>query len=146
MHGNSKLTPELQSAIVATLRLGLFIEEAAEYNGISAHTYHNWRRRGSQALEQSEKEGTDVPYDERPYAEFFLATREARIAGQAVHVGNLRNIALDERANDSARVRASTWLLERSWPDKWGRRDTVELTGKDGAEPLTIELKWPEEM
>lgn len=148
MHGNIKLTPERAGGILSALRMGLFIKEAAEYNDISERTYHEWVKRGREAIEHAEKTDTEVPYDERPFAEFAAAVRPARIAGAAVHLANLRTLALDERTSDSARVRASTWILERAYPETYSRRDTVELTGPtgEGAEPITIELKWPEDM
>jgi hypothetical protein len=44
----------------------------------------------------------------------------------------LRNIGIIQTAAQNGTWQAAAWYLERTNPKKWGRHDTVEVTGTDG--------------
>ncbi|MCY1703649.1 hypothetical protein [Deinococcus sp. SL84] len=113
----TKLTPELQAEFVKVLRSGNWIETACSYVGIHPDTYYEWMKRG-----ESSSPSNQI------YRAFRDAVLEARAAAEMECVIRIR------MAGSKGNVKADMWFLERSFPERWGRR-RVEVTGKDG-EPL----------
>ena len=114
----TKLTPELQTALIKALSSGAFIEAACEYVGIDPGTYHRWMAKGAE-------EDTDPVYGE--FREAIKAARAAvtlRMAGRVLE------------AADDGSWQAGAWWLERSFPDQYGRR--TNLAGPNGG---AIEVK-----
>ena len=144
-HGNSKLDNAVQTAIIAALRLGYYQDQAAELAGITPRSLQGWKKRGREALEHTESSGSPVKSGDEKYVEFFLAVREARIQAEGIYLGVIRTVATDERAPAAARLRASEWWLERSFPDRWGRTDRIEVGGPVDGEPIRIKMLWPEQ-
>lgn len=99
----SKLTPEVRERIVAVLRSGAYVQQAAEAAGIGRSTFDDWMRRGeSEAKEDA------------PYRELREAVEQARAEAEARHVALI--------AKASARSwQAAAWLLERQYPERWGK-------------------------
>ena len=98
----SKLTPEIQDRIVAAIRAGNYVETAARHAGIDPATFYRWMERG--AKERSGK-----------YREFRKAVEKARADAEVRHVAIIAQAA-------TKRWEAAAWWLERSFPDRWGRR------------------------
>lgn len=113
----TKLNPELQADFVKVLRSGNWIETACDYVGIHPDTYYEWMKRG-----ESNSPSNQI------YRAFREAVLEARAAVEMECVIRIR------MAGSKGNVKADMWFLERSFPERWGRR-RVEVTGKDG-EPL----------
>jgi hypothetical protein len=44
----------------------------------------------------------------------------------------IRNVGIIQQAAQDGSWQASAWYLERTNPRKWGRHETVEITGADG--------------
>ena len=109
----SKLTPEVQAAIVADVEAGNYPEVAAECAGIAGRVYYRWMSRGE----------SEDPADES-YRQFRQAVTRARAKAEASMVTIVRVDAIENA--ESAR-----WYLERSASDRWGRRDklTIEIPG-----------------
>jgi len=107
----TKLTPELQTQIVAYITAGAYIETAAAAAGVVKNTLYDWLKRG--------KTG------EEPFAAFSDAVERAM--GQA----DMRDLAVIDKAAQANQWQAAAWKLERKHPDKWGRT-RVEVTGADG--------------
>ena len=108
----TKLTPELQTQIVAYITAGSYVETAAKASGIDKTTLYDWLVRGAK--------------HEEPFAAFSHAVERA--LGQ----GELRDIAIIDNAAKSGVWQAAAWKLERRNPKMWGRREHVELTGANG--------------
>lgn len=125
------LTDDIQDAIVQAIRAGSYLDDAAAYAGISYRTIFRWIERGKHA-EAEQEAGNDITDDEYRYCQFWQAVEKAR--ADAV----IRNIGIIQSAAQNGSWQASAWYLERTNPKKWGRHDTVELTGKDG-EPIQVE-------
>lgn len=103
----TKLTADVATAIVKAIRAGNYPEVAAACNGVSRSAYYEWMQRGDRAAEGDEL-----------FTEFADAVTRARAWAERKMVGIVRR---DAAANpDSAR-----WFLERSMPERWGRRDHV---------------------
>jgi hypothetical protein len=136
----TKCTPALQEQIVAWLRPGNYVETTAAAAGICKQTFYNWQQRGARA-----KQGR--------YRDFLDAIKKARAQGEIAALGAITRAAMphklldqltpaeigalpDEIRRKLARIhlpgdwRAVAWRLERTMPQKFGRR--VELTGKEG--------------
>jgi transposase len=97
----SKLTDERAELVLAALRAGNHLTTAARYAGIAESTLHAWRRRSP---------------------EFSAAVDKARADAEARMVGVVMKAA-------SEHWQAAAWWLERSFPDRYGRR-VLELGGK----------------
>lgn len=114
----TKLTPERQEQIIAMLKAGNYIETACAYAGIDPGTFYNWMRRGESASSGR-------------FFQFFNAVQKARAEAEARNVQVIQKASLDT-------WQASAWWLERSFPDRWGRR--VQDVNHGGE--VTINFKW----
>lgn len=103
----SKLTPELQARICEAIRAGNYIETAAAYAGVHKATLYDWLKRGANANAGKFREFSDA-------VEKALADAEAR------------DVALIAKAA-TEHWQAAAWRLERKFPDKWGRRQRLDV-------------------
>ena len=115
----TKLTMQVHSAILASIRGGAFASTAAAAAGISEATFHRWMRRGRQAIERVDN-GGELPEEEIPYKVFHLDVVAAEAEVEVAAASALWTAA---RAGD---WRAASWLLERRFPAHWGARAQVE--------------------
>ena len=106
MARKTKLTPELQSQICAYISSGSSNEDTCKLAGIGETTFYDWIGR---------------------FPEFSEAIKRASVQFRRTH---LLKIAADDA------WQASAWILERRFPDEYGRRP-VEVTGKDGGTART---------
>jgi transposase len=99
----TKLTPEIQQRIGDNIALGLTYRLAAESAGVTYKTLNEWNQKG-----QTENSGK--------YYQFYQHIKK-RNADAAK--------ALLERLNDSVKAgncSVCMWILERRFPDEFGRR------------------------
>lgn len=112
-----KYTPETVELIVQALKLGATERLACEYANISQETYYNWKRNK---------------------AEFLEKVKTAQ--GQAA-------VVLLARIQQEAREgswQAAAWLLERRYPDEYGRKYiTNQHVGADGGD-LRVVVRYVE--
>lgn len=101
----TKLTPELQKKIIDAIRAGNYMETAAAYAGISKDTFFRWLRKGARA-----KSGI--------YKEFHDAVEKALAEAEVRDVMIIANAATSD-------WKAAAWRLERKFPDRWGRKESV---------------------
>ncbi len=97
----TKLTAEVRGRLLAAIRVGADYGAACAYTGISRDTLHEWRRKGRAGRQ--------------PYSGFSDALKEAE--GMAV-LGWLAKI---EKAANDGTWQAAAWLLERRYPERYGR-------------------------
>jgi hypothetical protein len=69
------------------------------------------------------------------FQEFSEAVKKARAEAEGAHIRNIR------RASDNGVWQASAWWLERSFPKKWGKRSSLELSG-EGGEPIKFQISY----
>jgi hypothetical protein len=93
--------------IVELLRSGNYIDVAAAYAGIARATLYNWLRQGA--------------HRKTPELALFATHVE-----QARAEAELRNVALIQKAAVT-NWQAAAWWLERTAPQRWGRRNEVTM-------------------
>lgn len=122
--------------IVRALRVGAYVEDAAQSAGVAVATVYNWLARGEEHRDSNGK----TPAREKPYVEFLEAVEKAR--ADAV----VANLALVRKAAQRGSWQAAAWWLERTRPDKFGRRDRheVDVSGKTESK-VTIEIPSTDE-
>lgn len=121
----SIISEEIIDRIVTAVRGGNYLDDSARYAGIGERTIFEWLAKGREALEAAGDDIDLVPPDRQLYARLTQAVEKAR--SDAV----VRNLTLIQRAAET-NWQAAAWYLERTNPRKWGRRDTVEITGENG--------------
>ena len=102
------------------ISVGAYIEDACVFAGISSRQFRRWRELAEQGVE--------------PYAEKWEEINNSE--SQAI-VRNLFNI---QNASNNGTWQASAWLLERKYPDKYGKKDTVNIL--DNQNNFDVELYW----
>lgn len=122
---------QVHDAIVQAIRAGNYVDDAASYAGVSTRSVFGWLERGRLAEAKAQEDGEPIPDTEAPFVQFLHDVESAR--SQAV----VRNVALIQRAAET-QWQAAAWYLERTNPRKWGRHETVALTGEDGG-PVKVE-------
>ena len=107
MSRTTKCTKPVIEAICLALQDGLPFESACECGGISKQTGYDWLKRGESG--------------EDPFLTFSDAVKKAQAIGEYALVRIVQNASFKS-------WQAAAWLLERRFPDRWGRKPaTVEL-------------------
>jgi hypothetical protein len=117
----TKLTPQMQAAIVEGLERGLHQESACARAGISKQTFYVWLKRGESGDEK-----------DAIYADFRDAVEKARAKPEAEALQAI-NVAWRDGT-----WQAAAWFLERSHPHKYGRINRTEVSGPEG-KPVQVE-------
>lgn len=109
------------SKIITFLRAGAFIETAAQAAGISKQTLYNWLRKAAaeDAHPRLAKWGKDV--------------EEAQALAEIAMMGVIGNAA------QTGVWQAAAWHLERKFPERWGRREEVKVSGKEDGDPIKVQ-------
>src|SRR6266481_5282154 len=115
----TSLTPDVHARIVKAIRLGMTYRLASQYGGVDYDTFRGWRVRADTG--------------EEPYFSFSVAVKEAE--GEGV----LQNLERIEAAAINGTWQASAWLLERRYPQEYGKTvQAQEHSGPAGA-PIAYE-------
>lgn len=112
--------PVIWQRLIEALQVGSYIEDACRYAGISSRQFRTWRSLADEGVE--------------PYATKW---EEVRNAESTSIISNLANI---KKAGQDGSWQASAWLLERKYPDKFARRDKVEVQTDN--KKFDVELYW----
>lgn len=115
-----KFTEENRKIILDALRDGFPKSRAALLAGVSIDRFFDWLR-----------EGKTNPEAFPEKAKFAEEVELAVVEGQKVLSDRIRQTALSGAPNT---WQAAAWVLERTAPEEWGRRDKVEVEG--GEKPL----------
>jgi hypothetical protein len=99
------LTDELMVNIVNMVRAGNYIETAAAMYHVSKQSIYQWMKRGN------EEPGTI-------FAKFTDALKAAWAESEARDVVGI---------GDSDQWQAKAWRLERKFPDRWGRKERLDI-------------------
>lgn len=113
-----KLTEDLIENICKAIRLGMYIEQAAALGGICRDSFYKWVRQGVRT-------GNGL--------EGLLADRVKKALAES----EARDLSRLDKAIDGGAWQAAAWKLERKFPDRWGRKLSLEHTGKEGA-PIEV--------
>lgn len=104
---NSKLTKELCDEICSYIEMGNYITRCCEAVGISTATYYGWKKKGEKGIE--------------PYATFLKKVKKVEAKAEIVHTGIIHDVA------ETGNWLASAWLLERKYPNRFGKREQMAL-------------------
>ena len=113
----TKLTNEIKDEIVKRIRAGNYIKVACAAVGISHTAYFDWIKKGEEGIE--------------PYAEFLYAVKKAEAEAHVHYVAIIASQA-------PTQWQAAAWWLERKFPDKWAKREKIEI-GQEKISPKEIE-------
>lgn len=106
---DSLFTKERQAGIIKDLAAGNNRTSAAERNGICLRTFLRWMKKGRLGKQPE-------------YVSFVSRVKKAERDAEQKAVASI--IKAGEKI-----WTAHAWWLERKFPDQWGKRDRVELTG-----------------
>ena len=118
-----KLEPKVTEPLLTAIRLGMFIEHACAYAGIDSSTFRLWRQDAADGIE--------------PFASFWPDVTKA----EADSI--IRRMSRIEKAAEEGNWTADAWVLERKYPDKFGKRDRLEISA-DNNQPKEVNLTWAE--
>lgn len=103
-------TKEKGDEICSYVSIGLSYTDAIRLAGIPERTFYQWKKNGEN--------------NKTPYKEFLQELKKAEAAFKAVHTQRL------QRAAEAGTWQASAWLLERKFPEEYGRSvHRVEQSG-----------------
>ena len=119
----TKLDEKRLKKVVEGITAGLPYDTACALAGITYQTFLNWMRAGEAA-------------GSGKFFEFFEEVKKAEAIAESVHIKNIKD------AGKSGIWQADAWMLERRYPEKWGKKEQVkqEITGKDG-EQLAVKFE-----
>lgn len=110
---NTKYTAILANQICDYVSKGIPMRQAAQSLGISESTFHRWRR------------------DKEEFSEMI---------DQAIGVSEARLIS-EISVNEDWRAKA--WILERRFPDRWSKREQIDMnvSKSEGLEEIKLMMK-----
>lgn len=100
-------TPERTAIICEALEGGAYLATAAALAGLHPDTVYKWLKRGAEG--------------EEPYATFASAVESAQATGEKRLLDLIRAAAAEPK-----HWQAAAWMLERKFPDRYGRKMRVE--------------------
>ena len=115
----TSLTKEVSDTIVQYITAGCYIETAVACAGIAKITFYKWMQAGESGKSKE-------------LQEFSSAVKKAYAMAEARRVMLIGKAAADNWT-------AAAWTLERMYPERYGRRDRVEVGGGD--RPVQIQAK-----
>lgn len=150
----TKLTPEVQEVIVSAIRAGNYIETAAALAGISKDALYDWLKKGNDpygfakariyrefadAVKKAvaESEERDLAIIQRA-AEGYEVVRKRATTRRNEETGKLEVVEQSVEQSRDFSWTAAAWRLERKFPDRWARRDHVQVSG-DKEAPLIVQ-------
>lgn len=112
----SKLTEEIIEDVVVLLSAGNYKDTVCDFLGIDRKTFGNWYNAGKK------KNGL--------YKKFFLAVKRAEATAE---IALLAAVASGKQGWQS-----KSWMMERKWYNKWGRKQMVETRSSPTKQDLTL--------
>lgn len=109
--------PGVLERLVTALQAGSYREQAALHAGISVSTFYRWMKEGEAA------EADEIPASKSRAREIREAVQNAEASGELHLLATIKAAAPKS-------WQAAAWILERKYPNKWGRFDRVEHSGK----------------
>lgn len=128
----TKLDKNIERKILDVLKMGNYIETAAAFGGIDPSTFYRWLKRGKLHIQKTiQNPQYQIPEYEKRYVRF------KRNVDQALAEAEIRELQIIMMAANED-WRAAAWILERRYPDKWGKKNRHEITGQGGG---ALEIK-----
>lgn len=114
----TKLDDAVTDIICGAVQKHLSLEDACDLAGVDPETVRRWIVKG-----EKQKSG--------PHAVFVGELKKARAFGKMDLLGKI---------GDDPSWQAKAWILERRYPGEFGRRQALEVTGKEGG-PLAMDVE-----
>lgn len=103
----TKLTPALIKDAAKLLKGGNYVSTVCEFLGIGETTWYRWMKEGEVAKSGLKRE-------------FWESIKKAEAEAEIRLITDLQKIAEADQ-----KWQALAWMLERKYPDRWGRKDKV---------------------
>jgi transposase len=114
----SKLTPDLAEKIANYISTGNYASVVCGLVGITETTYYSWLEKGRKA-----KSGK--------YLEFLESIKKAEAAREAKWIKDI---------DGDPSWQSKAWLLERRYPERWGKKETHVFEGGDKDKPIILKF------
>jgi hypothetical protein len=115
MPARSRLSPEVREQIGRVLASGCSLEVAAVSVGVSRRTVQSWLATGREA-EELQRSGVRLSRRQRQCLELLEVERRARADLRVRALTSIQRSALNDN------WQAAAWLLERLFPDEYGKQ------------------------
>jgi len=102
-----KLNKKIQDHICEVLKDGNYIITACEASGISKNAFFMWMNKGEKATEGI-------------YKDFYDSVKKAQADSETFLLKTIKVKSLEQ-------WQAAAWMLERKFPERWGRREYVKV-------------------
>jgi transposase len=112
------LTPEVVADAARLLPTVLYLSTVADYIGVHRTTVQRWLRRGREEEKRLRNPRAKSKPSEALYLQFRIAHKKALAAGEIRAAGVIRKAA-------SEHWQAAAWILERRFPERWGRDRSI---------------------
>lgn len=117
----TKLTYDLIDQIAELVRNGNYIETASAVAGINKNSLYRWLKRGAREEERLAKNPKlKGKIEEKIYVDFSNAVKKAMAESEADDLENIKKASRED-------WKASAWRLERRFPNRWGRKEKVDI-------------------
>jgi len=117
----TKLTYELIDQIADLVREGNYIETASAVVGLDKVSLYRWLKRGAREEERLAKNPKlKGKTEEKIFIEFSNAVKKAMAESEADDLENIKKASRED-------WKASAWRLERRFPNRWGRKEKVDI-------------------
>lgn len=145
----TSLTPAVRQRVYAALKTGKPIARACALAGIGQSTYYRWMDDGLAAAPRCERWQEMTAAERRDPANAELRPKPADMAmwefREAVNAAMAEaEDALLARVSCAAEEpkhwTAAAWILERRWPERYGRRQAIEMTADVRAKVEKIDV------
>jgi transposase len=106
---------------------GLHIRTATRVMGISRPTYYNWKERGEEIekkIDNNQIKKDDLNEKDKLYLKFWQDIQIAEAQSEVTHV------QIIAQAGAEKDWRASSWILQNRFPERWADKKKVELDAK----------------
>lgn len=115
-NARSLYSPQRHRKIVRAVRKGNSLGTAGLLAGLGKDTIHDW-------VAKARNEPDKYP----EYAKLLQDIEHARALREQEHIAKIERVALSD---DPKTWTAAAWMLERSNPADWGRKDRVQVDNK----------------
>jgi transposase len=109
----SKLNDEMIEKVKQAISKLYYIEAVADYVGISRRVVYDWLESG----EKEDKEGNE----ENIYVRFLHAVKKSQAEAKRELVDGIK-------IGSGANWQSKAWILERCYPNEFGKRERIDLT------------------
>lgn len=129
----TKLTPQIIEDFARILPTVMYLETVGDYLGVERTTWRKWLKRGATEVARLRKPGEVPNKREELFVQFFNTVKKGKAEGEFCHLTTIRKAS-------EVYWQAASWILERRYPDRWGKKERLDATisGKKDAPPITI--------